>query len=104
MPNSGGVRFSEMKNGGTNDGSSLKKVLSEIVEKGHLKLHSRCMKITHQVALDEILSDGIQGLDSRKSHQYTKVNRKSWQAIDKPSTHKQKMVCREVMLYWFPTT
>jgi hypothetical protein len=54
MPNSGGISFLEMKND-TNDGSFLKKVLADIVEKVRIELHSGCMKIAHQAVLDEII-------------------------------------------------
>lgn len=95
MPNSGGVSFSEMKSD-TSDGSFSKNVLADIVEKVCSELHSGCMKIAHQVVLDEIISDGLQGLDFRKSHQYTTVNRESWQGIDKQSPEKQPMVASEI--------
>lgn len=95
MPNSGGISFLEMKND-ANDGSFLKKVLADIVEKVRIELHSGCMKIAHQSVLDEIICDGLQVLDLRKSHQYMTVNQECWKAMDKQSAHKQRMVGKEV--------
>lgn len=96
IPNSGGVSFSEMKND-TNDGSFSKNVLADIVDKVRQELHSGCMKIAHQVVLDDIISDSLQGLDLRKSHQYTKVIQESWQAFDKQCAENQQMVAREIV-------
>lgn len=90
-PKSGGISFLEMENN-INDGSFLKKVLADTVEKVRSELHLGCMKIAHQVVLDEIICDGIQFLDSKNTHRCTKVNRESWQAIDKQSACKQQMI------------
>lgn len=91
MPKSGGISFLEMENN-INDGSFLKKVLADTVEKVRSELHLGCMKIAHQVVLDEIICDGLQFLDSKNSHRCTKVSRERWQAMDRQSARKQQMI------------